>query len=205
MSMKNARASNWVVERATASPTGFRLLGTSKGYTSFSRAFKAEDDVFYSAVDEEGNREAGFAKFNGSNLELRQPTASLVSGVYTSNSPQRVNFKGEVTISCTFNASAFNTLWKSMQTSNPDGDGNIPPELIDGLGEALAGKADQSALEEEIKARKDGDEYLQDQINDLTMSPSNVRWTELKEKPEGISMLGYQNAIDGGTYNGRYK
>ena len=28
-------------------------------------------------------------------------------------------------------------------------------------------------------------------------------WEELLEKPEGISALGYQNTIDGGTYNRR--
>lgn len=30
-------------------------------------------------------------------------------------------------------------------------------------------------------------------------------WDELLEKPEGISALGYQNTIDGGTYKGRLK
>ena len=169
MSMKEASASNWVAEKANATDAGFTLLGTSKGYASFSRAFQPSQDVFYSASDESGNREAGFAKFDGSNLVLRQPTATLVNGIYTSPTPPRVSFVGQVTVACTFNAAAFNTLWKAFQSFDPDGDGdiNIPPELIDGLGEALAGKADQSALEDEIKARKDGDASLQGQIDAL--------------------------------------
>ena len=57
--MKDAKASNRVLERAMALPSGFKLLGTSKGYTSFSRAFEGGDDVFYAAHDEVGNREAG--------------------------------------------------------------------------------------------------------------------------------------------------
>ena len=32
-----------------------------------------------------------------------------------------------------------------------------------------------------------------------------VFWDGLLDKPEGIATLGYENAIDGGTYGGRFK
>lgn len=32
-----------------------------------------------------------------------------------------------------------------------------------------------------------------------------VFWDGLLDKPEGIATLGYENTIDGGTYNGRFK
>ena len=32
-----------------------------------------------------------------------------------------------------------------------------------------------------------------------------VFWEAILDKPEGIATLGYENAIDGGTYNGRFK
>ena len=57
--MKGALASNWVVETFENASDGFKLLGTSKGYTSFSRAFKDGDKVFYAAHTDDGHREAG--------------------------------------------------------------------------------------------------------------------------------------------------
>ena len=47
MSMKNARAANWVAERANATATGFNLLGASKDHVTFARAFKGAHEVFY--------------------------------------------------------------------------------------------------------------------------------------------------------------
>lgn len=32
-----------------------------------------------------------------------------------------------------------------------------------------------------------------------------VFWEAILDKPEGIATLGYENTIDGGTYNGRFK
>ena len=108
-----------------ALPSGFKLLGTSKGYTSFSRAFEAGDDVFYAAHDKMGNREAGWATYNGKDIINRAPTATLYNNVYDNKSPSKVSFDGEVEVACTFNAAAFNTLWKAFQAFDPDGDGEI--------------------------------------------------------------------------------
>ncbi len=198
--MKDAKASNWVLERAMALPSGFKLLGTDKGYTSFSRAFEAGDDVFYAAHDEMGNREAGWATYNGKDIIDRSPTATLFNNVYTQGSPAKVNFSGNVEVACTFNAAAFNIMWKALQAFDPDGDGeiNIPPELIDGLLDALRKKADQVDLEAEIDARIAGDALLQQQIDGITSVSYN--WDSLPDKPETISKLGYNQQIDGGSY-----
>ena len=205
MSMRDARAANWVAERANSVSTTFELLGASRGYATFRKAFGSQKDVFYSAQDANGNRECGYGTFDGTNIVGRQPTATLVNRVYSVSSPARVNFTGEITVACTFNASAFNTLWSALEALDPDGDGNIiiPPELIDGLGDALRNKADQAALEEEIQARKDGDAYLQQQIDELADAEANhgpVKWSEIEEKPVPIESLGVQNLISGGTF-----
>ena len=201
--MKHIRAANWVAEVAESTSDGFRLLGTSKGYSTFRQAFNSPQDIWYAAGDEYGNREAGYAYFNGSRIKNRTPTASLVNGVYTHLSPQQVNFKGEVTISCTFNSEAFNLLWESLQALDPNGDGNIniPPELIDGLIESLKEKADQVDLDAEVQARIAGDKALQVQIDELSsIDKDPATWDSLLDKPESISDLGYSNFINGGSY-----
>lgn len=187
MSMKDAKASNWVAENATPTLSGFNLRGSSKGYTTFAMAFSATQDVFYSAHDDSGNREAGYAQFDGTNLVMRMPTATLVNGVYESKSPSKVNFIGDVVVACTFNAVAFNTLWSAFDQIDPDGDGNIniPPELIGGLGDALRKKADQVDLEKEIADRIAGDADLQDQIDNIDVGAGGgvSSWNDLTDKP----------------------
>ena len=205
MSMKNARAANWVAERANATATGFNLLGASKDHVTFARAFKGPHEVFYSAMDDRGQRECGYATFDGTNIVDRQPTANLIGNIYSVSSPARVNFTREVTVACTFNASAFNILWSALEAIDPDGDGNIniPPELIDGLGDALRNKADQAALEEEIAARISGDEHLQEQIDELADAASNIGpsdWASITDKPDQIDALGNLNVVDAGTF-----
>ena len=203
MSMRDAKAANWVAERATSTGTGFRLTGSSKGYSTFGRAFSANEEVFYSASDDKGNRECGFATFDGSDLVARQPTATLVNNVYSVSAPQRVDFTGSVNVACTFNASAFNTLWQAIQVLDPNGDGeiNIPPELIDGLGDALRNKADQSALDAEVEARKKGDADLQQQIDGLGGITGSIKWADIEEKPEPIEDLGApESLITGGRF-----
>lgn len=185
MSFKDAQASNWVAEIAEPTASGFNLKGSSKGYATFDKAFSATQTVFYSAHDSNGNREAGVATFNGSNLVDRHPTATLVAGIYSKSLPSKVQFSGEVTVACTFNASAFNTLWAALDKIDPDGDGdiNIPPELIDGLVAALDSKAEQADLDAEIAARIAGDKALQDQIDALGGGGGASSWDELTGKP----------------------
>ena len=207
--MKHIRAANWVAEVAESTSDGFNLLGSTKGYSSFKNAFSQPQDIWYAANDEHGNREAGHAYFNGSRIKNRTPTATLNNGVYNNVGPHQVQFKGQVTIACTFNSAAFNLLWESLQALDPDGDGNIniPPELIDGLIESLKEKADQVDLDAEIQARIAGDRLLQEQIDGLEGGTGSgpVSWESILDKPQSISDLGYKNTVDGGTYNRRYR
>ena len=206
--MKNAVASNWVAETCEATQTGFKLKGSSRGYTTFQRAFKANTQVFYSAHDDRGNREAGYATFNGLNLDDRQATATLYNGVYEDQSPQKISFIGTITIACTFNASAFNLLWDTLNSINSDGSIEIPPSLIEGLIPALDGKANVEDLRAEVLARIAGDEYLQEQIDNMEVGGGGASsWDELTGKPiefppedhthEQSEINGLENALEG--------
>ena len=181
--MNEAIASNWVAETCEATQTGFKLKGSSRGYTSFQRAFAGNTKVFYSVHDDNGNREAGYATFNGLDIENRQATATLYNGVYQDKSPQKIPFTGTLTIACTFNAFAFNALWKALNSLSSDGIIEIPPELIDGLGDSLRSKAEKVDLDKEIEDRKDGDKALQDQIDNIDVSGGDVDWGSVTGKP----------------------
>ena len=116
-----------------------------------------------------------------------------------------MQFSGEVTVACTFNASAFNTLWAAFDKIDPDGDGNIniPPELIDGLADYLAQKADQVDLEKEIAERKAADADLQKQIDELPADGGGggvSSWNDLTDKPTEFPPESHehqQSEIDG--------
>jgi len=109
--MLDAKASNWVLEKFSSTPSGFDLLGTTKGYASFSRAFQDGTTVFYAASDDDGNREAGYGVYRGGKIVDRTPTATLSGTVYDDKNPSGLSFSKGGTIGGTFNALAFNTLW----------------------------------------------------------------------------------------------
>ena len=119
--MKGALASNWVVETATSTAGGFTLQGSSKGYTTFDRSFNNGDKVFYAVHDENGNREAGWAEVSGRTLINRNPTATLFNDAYTEGDKlSAISFSGPVTVACTFNAVAFDTIWDHVfREDNP--------------------------------------------------------------------------------------
>jgi hypothetical protein len=78
----------------------------------------------------------------------------------------------------------FKKISNAFKTFDPDFDGDIDIDIIDGLQDALDGKADQSALEKEIQDRKDGDQALQDQIDALDPDGDlTVSWDEIGGKP----------------------
>ena len=78
----------------------------------------------------------------------------------------------------------FKKISNAFKVLDPDFDGDIEIGGIDGLQDALDGKADQSALEKEIQDRKDGDQALQDQIDALDPDGDrNVDWDEIQNKP----------------------
>ena len=183
--MRDAKASNWVLERAKPGISSFDLLGTSKGYTSFSRAFENGDDVFYSAHDSAGNREAGWGTFQGGQIVGRSPTATLVSGLYSHGSPQKVAFSGEVEVACTFNAVAFNILWEAFDAL---------PQYVEEAPINDTAYVRANATWVPVGTDGGGGTPILPPSGGLTF------WDELLEKPEGISALGYENTVDGGTY-----
>ena len=198
--MNEAIASNWVAETCEATQTGFKLKGSSRGYTTFQRAFSVNTQVFYSAHDDRGNREAGYATFNGLDLENRQATATLYNGIYQDKSPQKIEFTGTLTIACTFNAVAFNTLWKALNSLGLGDNIEIPPELVDGLVAALDSKADVSDLEAEIRNRIAADQNLQDQIDSIDVGGGGgagmvISATEPDDPVDGMQWLDSTTAI----------
>ena len=112
MTMDQAVASNWVLEKFSDAGDSFTLTGTTKGYASFSRAFQDGTTVFYAASDDDGNREAGWGVYRGNKITERVPTATLSNGQYVDTNPSRLSFRKGGTIAGTFNAIAFNELWK---------------------------------------------------------------------------------------------
>jgi hypothetical protein len=126
MTIETAQAGNWVAETFTNVDDYLALGGTSGGYVRFRDAFRNGDTVFYSAVDDDNNREAGSATFQDGRLVDRNITAVLRSGVYEEgeNLPP-VNFRGTNRIvSGTFNQYAFEKLWAHI--FNEDNPHNNP-------------------------------------------------------------------------------
>ena len=79
----------------------------------------------------------------------------------------------------------FRKISNAFKVLDPDFDGDIEIGGIDGLQDALDGKADQSALEKEIQDRINGDQALQDQIDALDPDGDRkVDWTEIEGKPD---------------------
>ena len=83
-----------------------------------------------------------------------------------------------------FDAIAENLNLLSQIDIDGDGNINIPPELIEGLVDALGDKADQVDLEAEIASRIAGDEALQKQIDAIDPDGNRtVSWDEVEGKP----------------------
>lgn len=136
MTIETAQAGNWVAETFTNVDDYLALGGTSGGYVRFRDAFKNGDTVFYSAVDDDNNREAGVATFQDGRLVDRNVTAVLRSGVYEEGeSLPPVTFLGTNRIvSGTFNQYAFEKLWSHIYNEdNPhDNPFGVPEAPADG-------------------------------------------------------------------------
>ena len=113
MTYESAKAGNWVAESFAVVGNDLSLLGSSVGYTRFGDALSDGDTVFYSAFDDNNNREAGYATYSSGKLTDRVITATLKAGVYAEgeNLPA-VDFNGSNrTVAGTFNQVAFEELW----------------------------------------------------------------------------------------------
>jgi hypothetical protein len=95
-----------------------------------------------------------------------------------------------------FDAIAENLNVLSQIDIDGDGNINIPPELIEGLVDALGDKADQVDLEAEIAARIAADKVLQDQIDALDPDGSRtVSWDTITGKPAEFPPESHDHAI----------
>lgn len=117
-----ARAGDWIAESFTRSGDVFTISGKSAGYSSFADCLNDGQSVFYSAFDEDDNREAGLAVWDASAKTLTpvEIHASLVGGAFIKGDPDPVQFSSGGTITGTLNATAFNAIWGHVfEKGNP--------------------------------------------------------------------------------------
>ena len=117
-----ARAGDWIAESFTRSGDVFTLGGKSAGYSSFADCLDDGQSIFYAAFDEDDNREAGLAIWDASAKTLTpvEIHATLVGGVFIKGDPEALQFTKGGTITGTFNATGFNTVWRHVfEKGNP--------------------------------------------------------------------------------------
>ncbi|ADD94056.1 hypothetical protein [uncultured phage MedDCM-OCT-S01-C1] len=140
-----ARAGDWIAESFTRSGDVFTISGKSAGYSSFADCLSDGESVFYSAFDEDDNREAGLAVWDASAKTLTpvEIHASLIGGAFIKGDPNPVQFSSGGTITGTLNATAFNTIWGHVfEKGNPH---ETEADQIDQSNESL-GDTVQDAL-----------------------------------------------------------
>lgn len=105
------KAADWVLVNCATTGNGPINPGLPHtGYTSFSSAFVEQSNVWYSIVDDNGNRESGEGIYYPSTNTLTRVTinATLINGIFrTKNSnPSAVaiSLAGNSTVACTMNA-----------------------------------------------------------------------------------------------------
>jgi hypothetical protein len=128
---EKAVAGNWIAETFERPTVGggigkFYLKGTSKGYATFGDTVNDGDVVFYAAFDDDCNRESGFGVFNADDQSITpvESNATLANGKYIDGDVQPIPFPKGGTITGTFNAVAFNAIWKHVW------DRNNPHEVV---------------------------------------------------------------------------
>ena len=117
-----ARAGDWIAESFSRTGDVFTLGGKSAGYSSFADCLTDGQSIFYAAFDEDDNREAGLAIWdaNARTLTPVEIHATLQAGKFTKGDPDPVPFKSGGTITGTFNATGFNTIWRHVfEKGNP--------------------------------------------------------------------------------------
>lgn len=114
-----AEVKNWVVQESGTVGTGNIVLGAAvEGFASFASAFAGPAEVWYS-LEDNGNREAGIANFDGNNTLARTTVmATFLNGVYNDTTPQAISLSGEATISCTYNKVAFDRGFRQTEISD---------------------------------------------------------------------------------------
>ena len=117
-----ARSGDWIAESFSRSGDVFTLGGKSAGYSSFADCLDDGQSIFYAAFDEDDNREAGLAIWDAGAKTLTpvEIHATLVGGAFIKGDPDPLQFTKGGTITGTFNATGFNTIWRHVfEKGNP--------------------------------------------------------------------------------------
>ena len=175
---EQAVAGNWVAEQFSArSALGgvgkFCLTGSGVGYSKFSDSIDSGQVVFYAAFDDDCNREAGYGIFNADEMSITpvETTATLRNGRYIDGDVAPIPFPNGGTITCTFNAVAFNSIWSHIWDKNNPHEVNA--SQVDQDNEIIPGDNVQSALDFLVKAL--GSEGI-----NLTHIDGNYTYIEIK-------------------------
>jgi hypothetical protein len=178
---EQAVAGNWVAEsfapRSASDGVGkFYLNGSSKGYSRFSDSIDNGQVVFYAAFDDDCNREAGYGIFNSDEMSITpvETTATLRESSYIDGDVAPIPFPNGGTITGTFNAVAFNSIWAHIwDKGNPH---EVNAGQVDQDNEKLPGDSVQSALDFLISAI--GSEGI-----NLAHIDGNFTYIEIKHGP----------------------
>ena len=112
---------NWIAENSNSSGAGaLTLTGALLTFTRFRDAVPS-GGVWYSIEDANGNREAGYGTFDGTDgLARTEVNATLINGVYNGTNPVAINLSGSQVVAVTFNEQAYVDLVAniSANTSN---------------------------------------------------------------------------------------
>lgn len=175
---EQAVAGNWVAEefspRSALGGVGrFCLTGSGVGYSKFSDSIDNGQVVFYAAFDDDCNREAGYGIFNADEMSITpvETTATLRNGRYIDGDVAPIPFPNGGTITCTFNAVAFNSIWSHIWDKNNPHEVNA--SQVDQDNEIIPGDNVQSALDFLVKAL--GSEGI-----NLTHIDGNYTYIEIK-------------------------
>lgn len=158
---------NWVQESCTTVGTGDLVLAPIINLASFASAIPS-GEVWYSIEDGQ-NREAGIGTFNGLNTIQRTTIHStLFLGQYDDQAPTAIPLSGSATVSCTFNAKAFNDLFAhTVDTTDPH-DVQADQVTYDPTGDPNTSSTDvQDAL-------FDVSTFLESVDTDLSTAESNI-------------------------------
>ena len=193
MTYETAKAGNWVAETFAVVDGDISLLGSAAGYVRFSDALSNGDTVFYSAFDDNNNREAGYATYSSEKLTDRVVTATLKAGIYAEGENLTpVNFTGDnPTIAGTFNQAAFEDLWEHIsRTDNPhEVIASQIPQSNEPLGETVQDALDTLSrrIDGNVEDIEEEEREIQDHLNDLD-NPHEVKAPQVELEPKSADL-----------------
>lgn len=113
--------SNWAIETTSTIGTGeITLTGPVSSSQTRFRDGLASGDIYYS-IESGTSREAGIGSFDGNQRIVRsQVQATLVNGIFDTNSPNPISLNGAAIVSGTFNAEAYQSILDQVVANDVD-------------------------------------------------------------------------------------